>query len=324
MSSLAALAGSHLHTEIFTKLARRLSARNRHRLVKRVVHERIGRDPPATESNYVALSPSYRVRDDFVDCLLRPQERPSNGKQGPVSAASRLPAKGGCHFGDPCLGCSFEVDHIDSVIVHLEHYAVRYVAVSRGPYSEIDSPGSFSRSRHDQYLLSRMILSLRSQLMTVTTPLGAQVMMASNTGDQLPVAENCDLAVLDVELRDGDTNIICQRLNERAIPFIFCSRHDDAAKRPQAVIVEKPTREHVLITTLVALMRRWPFPQAAIRGRRYGAVPCHGDTGPRALVRCSIRPSGSKPHDQHCPLPPTANCGAPSFYSATELFIDPS
>ena len=83
-------------------------------------------------------------------------------------------------------------------------------------------------------------------------------MMASKTADELPVVENSDLAaaVLDVELRDGNTSIICQRLNERAIPFIFCSRYDDATKRPKAVSVEKPTREHVLIATLVALMRR--------------------------------------------------------------------
>src|SRR5262249_59320784 len=92
---------------------------------------------------------------------------------------------GGCQVGDPCVGCSFEVDHIDGVIVYLEHHAVRYVAVSRAPYSEIDRPGSISRSRHDQYLLSRMILSLLSQLMTVTKTLGGQVMMASNTADEL-------------------------------------------------------------------------------------------------------------------------------------------
>jgi len=62
-------------------------------------------------------------------------ERSSSGMQGPVSAASRLPVKGGCQLGDPCVGCSFEVEHIDGVIVYLEHHAVRYVAVLRSPYS---------------------------------------------------------------------------------------------------------------------------------------------------------------------------------------------
>lgn len=38
---------------------------------------------------------------------------------------------------DPCVGCSFESDHIDGVVVHLEHHDVSYVAVSRAPYAEI-------------------------------------------------------------------------------------------------------------------------------------------------------------------------------------------
>jgi predicted dithiol-disulfide oxidoreductase (DUF899 family) len=38
---------------------------------------------------------------------------------------------------DPCVGCSFESDHIDGVFVHLEHHDVAYVAVARAPYSEI-------------------------------------------------------------------------------------------------------------------------------------------------------------------------------------------
>jgi predicted dithiol-disulfide oxidoreductase (DUF899 family) len=38
---------------------------------------------------------------------------------------------------DPCVGCSFESDHVDGVVTHLEHHDVSYVAVSRAPYSEI-------------------------------------------------------------------------------------------------------------------------------------------------------------------------------------------
>jgi len=38
---------------------------------------------------------------------------------------------------DPCVGCSFESDHIDGVVIHLEHHDVSYVAVSRAPYPEI-------------------------------------------------------------------------------------------------------------------------------------------------------------------------------------------
>ena len=37
----------------------------------------------------------------------------------------------------PCVGCSFEVDHIEGALVHLEHHDVTYVAVARAPLAEI-------------------------------------------------------------------------------------------------------------------------------------------------------------------------------------------
>lgn len=36
-----------------------------------------------------------------------------------------------------CVGCSFEVDHIESTLVHLEHHDVSVVAVARAPLPEI-------------------------------------------------------------------------------------------------------------------------------------------------------------------------------------------
>ncbi len=38
-----------------------------------------------------------------------------------------------------CVGCSFELDHIDGILVHLEHRDVSYVAVSRAPLPEIEA-----------------------------------------------------------------------------------------------------------------------------------------------------------------------------------------
>ena len=38
-----------------------------------------------------------------------------------------------------CVGCSFEVDHIEGALVHLEHHDVTYVAVSRAPLAEIEA-----------------------------------------------------------------------------------------------------------------------------------------------------------------------------------------
>jgi predicted dithiol-disulfide oxidoreductase (DUF899 family) len=38
-----------------------------------------------------------------------------------------------------CVGCSFEIDHAEAALVHLEHHDVSYVAVSRAPFAEIDA-----------------------------------------------------------------------------------------------------------------------------------------------------------------------------------------
>src|SRR5215469_8198035 len=38
---------------------------------------------------------------------------------------------------DPCVGCSFEMDHMDGMLLHLENHGVSYVAVSHAPYPEI-------------------------------------------------------------------------------------------------------------------------------------------------------------------------------------------
>lgn len=39
---------------------------------------------------------------------------------------------------DGCVGCSFECDHIDSALVHLNHHDVSVVAVSRAPLAEFE------------------------------------------------------------------------------------------------------------------------------------------------------------------------------------------
>lgn len=37
-----------------------------------------------------------------------------------------------------CVGCSLEVDHIESILVHLQNHDVSYVAVARAPIEEIE------------------------------------------------------------------------------------------------------------------------------------------------------------------------------------------
>ena len=40
---------------------------------------------------------------------------------------------------DGCVGCSFEVDHVEGALVHLEHHDVTWVAVARAPLQEIEA-----------------------------------------------------------------------------------------------------------------------------------------------------------------------------------------
>jgi len=40
---------------------------------------------------------------------------------------------------DICVGCSFELDHIEGALVHLEHHDVSLVAVSRAPIEQIQA-----------------------------------------------------------------------------------------------------------------------------------------------------------------------------------------
>jgi predicted dithiol-disulfide oxidoreductase (DUF899 family) len=69
----------------------------------------------------------------------------SNGKQALTdlfAGRSQLVVKHfmlGPGWKEGCVGCSFEVDHIEGALVHLEHHDVTYVAVSRAPLPEIEA-----------------------------------------------------------------------------------------------------------------------------------------------------------------------------------------
>jgi predicted dithiol-disulfide oxidoreductase (DUF899 family) len=41
--------------------------------------------------------------------------------------------------GEGCVGCSFEVDHIDGTLRHIEHHDVTVIAVARAPLREIEA-----------------------------------------------------------------------------------------------------------------------------------------------------------------------------------------
>ena len=71
-----------------------------------------------------------------------------DGPEGPVTLAelfggrSQLFVK---HFmlgpgrASPCIGCSFEVDHLAGILVHLQNHDVAYVAIARAPIDEIEA-----------------------------------------------------------------------------------------------------------------------------------------------------------------------------------------
>jgi len=42
-------------------------------------------------------------------------------------------------LGEGCVGCSFEADHVEGALPHLEHHDVTYVRVSRAPFATIDA-----------------------------------------------------------------------------------------------------------------------------------------------------------------------------------------
>src|SRR5260370_28386205 len=45
----------------------------------------------------------------------------------------------GPDWSDGCIGCSFELDHFDGIVAHLEQRDVSYVAVSRAPCPKIQA-----------------------------------------------------------------------------------------------------------------------------------------------------------------------------------------
>jgi predicted dithiol-disulfide oxidoreductase (DUF899 family) len=45
----------------------------------------------------------------------------------------------GPEWEEGCVGCSFEVDHIEGALVHLDHHDVTYVAISRAPLARMEA-----------------------------------------------------------------------------------------------------------------------------------------------------------------------------------------
>ena len=79
---------------------------------------------------------------------------------------------------------------------------------------------------------------------------GAYVFAATQHPHALQLAGHPDLsaAVLDCRLGQDDTSAICSRLEERDVPFMFYSGHDDMHRLwPNAMHVPKPANAHELL-----------------------------------------------------------------------------
>jgi DNA-binding response OmpR family regulator len=88
---------------------------------------------------------------------------------------------------------------------------------------------------------------------------GASVLTAGRTDNALRIAKRPDIsaAVLDLDLGDSDSIMVCRHLSERGVPFLFYSGYDEGyirTKWPNATVVMKPAGEQVLITALLDLI----------------------------------------------------------------------
>lgn len=120
----------------------------------------------------------------------------------------------------------------------------------------------------DRPLVGRLVLVVEDEpiialdIVHGLTEAGARVVSARTLADALNKAQEPELsaAVLDHKLSSDDTSEVCTLLEGRNIPFVLYSgfsRLDGACGR--AAIVPKPASPHVLVTTLVGLLRSRPI-----------------------------------------------------------------
>jgi CheY-like chemotaxis protein len=90
---------------------------------------------------------------------------------------------------------------------------------------------------------------------------GAAVLTAYNVKDGLRLAEHPELsaAVLDFVLSDGDGEPLCERLTQRAVPFVLYSGYrpgNGACGR--GVHLAKPASREILLSTIGSIVREPP------------------------------------------------------------------
>jgi DNA-binding response OmpR family regulator len=87
---------------------------------------------------------------------------------------------------------------------------------------------------------------------------GALVHAARNLREGMRLADHPDLsaAVLDFDLKDGDGSALCERLNERQVPFVLHSGYSimhDACR--SGIVVPKPAAPQQLVSAVEELLQ---------------------------------------------------------------------
>ena len=117
-------------------------------------------------------------------------------------------------------------------------------------------------------LVGRLILVVEDEPLVALDVLrgleaaGARVISARTLVDALTKAGDPDLsaAVLDHGLIEGDTSEVCEKLEERGIPFVLYSGYSKIEGACAAgVQVDKPTHPRVLVTTIEGLLKGRPI-----------------------------------------------------------------
>lgn len=88
---------------------------------------------------------------------------------------------------------------------------------------------------------------------------GASVYTACNLHDGLRLAGHPDLsaAIVDFGLSDGEGTALCERLNERGLPFVLHTGYTHVHEACRTgVVVHKPATAFQLVSTVEKLLHR--------------------------------------------------------------------
>ena len=112
---------------------------------------------------------------------------------------------------------------------------------------------------HHQGLAGRSVLIVEDEplvaldIIRAFESAGAQVMAVRSLAEAKCLVEqnNLSAAVLDLGLGDGDTDELCVRLYQRAIPFVLHSGYDHPGEGcSRGIVIPKPANPQTIVDAL--------------------------------------------------------------------------